>query len=171
LAVVGVIAAAMATVLGRTVGTLARLSVAQAQAHEVSVTTAIAEDLATVHVDRQFPWRGIDRQAATGPDDVLAFIGYDGDEPIRLVYTRDGTNLIRLSRSLFADHAPIRRVVLLQHVTGFNVEFYHAKTGHWLQDWDGGSQQEPPQAVSVEMTVEDGSRPKRTITKTFPIAL
>lgn len=124
------------------------------------VLRVMAEELSIGKSDSAFPWVGVNGAQDGQPADTVAFLTLgDGlvtgrdSELMRVVYTRDGSRLLRfVRRNLYGlTDESLGQVELANNVAGFNVRYFDGQGLVWVDDWAAAGSK-LPRALLVEVT-------------------
>ncbi len=133
----------------------------------------MANELSAGYRSATVPWVGQSNQQNGQPADTLAFLttaqersGLNAHETeiSRVVYTREGTRLMRFARrNLFGlTDESIEQIELLDDVVGLKLRYYDATAQIWVDQWDGQMRGALPRAVMIELTVQRPARQPET---------
>jgi general secretion pathway protein J len=142
----------------------------------------IADELASGQHSQLFPWLGENRDQDGTPADTLSFVtsgasSWSGGAPAtgmtQVVYAREGPKLLRFARrNLYGlTDESIDRTVMATQVTGFNVRYFDFKAQAWVDQWDGRVRTGIPNAILIELTVEQARQGPHTFTEWVSLAL
>jgi len=129
------------------------------------VLRLMAEELSVASGASAFPWVGVNGAQESQPADTVAFLtvndgvgaatGKDGDL-MRVVYTRDGTRLVRfVRRNLYGlTEESLDQIDLADHISGFNVRYFDSQALIWVDDWAAVAGKSP-KALLLEITLQE----------------
>jgi general secretion pathway protein J len=137
------------------------------------VLRVMAEELSIGVGGTMFPWVGMNGSQDGQPADTVAFLTMsDGvgasaakeTELMRVVYTREGTRLIRVARRNLhgLTDESLDQVELANRVTAFNVRYFNGQSQVWVDDWTAGSVN-PPKALLLEITFQQSDAEPVTV--------
>lgn len=133
----------------------------------------MADELSAGHRSPSAPWIGQSHQQNGQPADTLAFLstaqvrsGANARETeiSRVVYTREGSRLVRVARrnQFGLTDESIEQIELLDSVIGFKVRYYDATAQTWIDQWDGRTRGSLPRVVMIELTLQRQTRQPET---------
>ncbi|HXF93691.1 MAG TPA: type II secretion system protein GspJ [Nitrospiraceae bacterium] len=139
-----------------------------------STLRLMADELMSAQLHPSSPWIGQNGQQNGRPADVVAFLSSSQirareeaaeSELARVLYTREGTRLIRLARrNLYGlTDEWLERTDLADHVVGFDVRYFDPLSRTWVDEWDGRTRRSQPQAVAIELTFQFAEEDVRII--------
>lgn len=138
----------------------------------------IADELTISRVYRKYRWFGHNADEDGRPADLLGFssAAHTRVQPnvaeadvVHIVYTRKKDRLVRYSlRNPFAVSADaVDRTEIADGVLGFNVRYYHKRTGVWLDQWEEATSAMPA-GILIELILANPTQPPRTYTAWVP---
>lgn len=152
-------------------------SVRDAAAREQLIRSSLrlmADELMSAQIQPSSPWIGQNGQQNGRPADIVAFLSssqirtHDAaaeSELARVLYTREGTRLIRMARrNLYGlTDEWLERTDLADKIIGFNVRYFDELSQAWVDEWDGRNRRSQPKAVLIELTLQVAEEEVRTI--------